>query len=271
MLDVSFLDLLNGELAVTVLVEGLEDLGEVVALALVQKLGGDEGESGLLHGRVVLEVSEVLKGLNSLVLLDGELGELLDPGVFERVGRARSGVLVKGEQAADKVLGILADLLPDAVLERELTLADLLHDLLIGLTVEGGHTGKEDVDEDTAGPDVTLVVVGLVEDLGGDVVRSSELLVKGTVGVVDEGGAEINDLDLVELLVLLEKNVLGLQVAMHDVVLMAVVDAGENLLHEDGGITLAEFSAVKDLVEELTTLANSTFRQKVVLIIREND
>jgi len=53
---------------------------------------------------------------------------------------------------------------------------------------------------------------------------------------------------------------------MHDVVLMAVVDAGEDLLHENGGVALAEFSTVKDLVEELTTLADSTKKGKVALI-----
>ena len=45
---------------------------------------------------------------------------------------------------------------------------------------------------------------------------------------------------------------------MHDVVLMAVVDAGEHLFHENGCVALAEFPAVQDFVEELAALANST-------------
>ena len=69
------------------------------------------------------------------------------------------------------------------------------------------------------------MVVVLVEDLGCDVVRSAELLIEVTVGVIDEGGAEVNDLDLVELFVLLEQDVLRLQVTMYDVCLVAVVDA----------------------------------------------
>ena len=48
------------------------------------------------------------------------------------------------------------------------------------------------------------MVVVLVEDLGSDVVRSAELLVEVAVGVVDEGGAEVDDLDLVKLFVGLE-------------------------------------------------------------------
>ena len=69
------------------------------------------------------------------------------------------------------------------------------------------------------------MVVVLVKDLGCDVVRSAELLIEVTVGVIDEGGAEVNDLDLVELFVLFEQDVLRLQVTMHDVGLVAVVDA----------------------------------------------
>ena len=256
-LEVSFLDLLDGEFTVSVLVEGLEDLGEVVAFALVKELGSDESEGSLLHGGVALEVAEVGEGLNSLGLLDLELSELNDPWVAESIGSAGSGALVEGEQLGDEILGVGADLLPDAVIEREVALTNLLHDLLIGLSVEGRHAGEKDVDEDTAGPDVALVVVALVKNLGGDVVRGAKLLVKWTVRVVDEGGSEINDLDLVELLVLLEKDVLGLEIAMDDVVLMAVVDAGEDLLHEHGGVTLAEFATVKDLIKELTTLADS--------------
>ena len=43
---------------------------------------------------------------------------------------------------------------------------------------------------------------------------------------------------------------------MDDVVLMAVVDALENLLHEDGTVALRELASLKDLVEKLTSLAN---------------
>ena len=43
---------------------------------------------------------------------------------------------------------------------------------------------------------------------------------------------------------------------MDDVLGVAVVDAGENLLHEDSGVTLSELSSGKDLVEKLSTLAD---------------
>ena len=69
------------------------------------------------------------------------------------------------------------------------------------------------------------MVVVFVQNLGGDVVGCAQLLVKISVWVIDERGAEINDLDLVELFIGLKKDVLGLEIAMDDVLLMAVVDA----------------------------------------------
>ena len=113
------------------------------------------------------------------------------------------------------------------------------------------------------------MVVVLVEDLGGDVVRSAELLVEVTVGVVDEGRAEVDDLDLVELFVLLEQDVLRLQVTMHDISLVAVVDAGEDLFHEDSSIALAELTTLEDLVEELTTFADLSNQVIALLILEE--
>ena len=113
------------------------------------------------------------------------------------------------------------------------------------------------------------MVVVLVEDLGGDVVRSAELLVEVTVGVVDEGRAEVDDLDLVELFVLLEQDVLRLQVTMHDISLVAVVDAGEDLFHEDSSIALAELTTLENLVEELTTLADLSDQVIALLVLEE--
>jgi len=113
------------------------------------------------------------------------------------------------------------------------------------------------------------VVIALVENLRGNIVGSAELLVKVTVGIVDEGSTEIDDLNLVELFVLLKQDILGFEIAMHDVGLMAIVDAAENLLHEDGSITLAELAALKDLVEELTALADLRNEVVALLILKE--
>ena len=62
-----------------------------------------------------------------------------------------------------------------------------------------------------------------------------------------------------------EQNILGLQVTMHNALLMAVVDAGEDLLHEYGAISFAELSTLEDFVEELATLAD--LRDQVIALV----
>ena len=62
-----------------------------------------------------------------------------------------------------------------------------------------------------------------------------------------------------------EQNILGLQVTMHNTLLMAVVDAGEDLLHENRAISFAELSTLEDFVEELATLAD--LRDQVIALV----
>ena len=132
---------------------------------------------------------------------------------------------------------------------------------MIRLAIERRQSREEDVCDDSAGPNVTLLVVVLVENLRGDIVRSAKFLVKGSLWVVNKRGSKVNDLDLVELLVLLEEDILRLEITMHDVGLVAVVDAREDLLHENCCVTFCKFASVEDLVEEFTTLADSSFKR----------
>ena len=268
-LQVALLDLIHAELSVAVLVEGLENLGQIVTLLLAHQLRCNERVRGLLEGDITVEATKVVQGAHRHRSVNLERGELGNPRMLEGICRGRTLIRAIGEQGSDKVFCVLRDCLPDAVIEAERALAHLLHNILIGLSIEGGHSREKNICDDTTGPDVALLVVVLVEDLGSDVVRSAELLVKVAVGVVDEGGAKVDDLDLVELFVLLEQDVLRLQVTMHDISLVAVVDAGEDLLHEDSSIALAELTTLENLVEELTTLADLSDQVIALLVLEE--
>ena len=74
--------------------------------------------------------------------------------------------------------------------------------------VEGWLTTEKNVANNSTTPDVALSSVVLVEDLRGNVVGSSEFLIKRLVRVIDKRGSEVNDLDLVKFLVLFKKDVL---------------------------------------------------------------
>ena len=43
---------------------------------------------------------------------------------------------------------------------------------------------------------------------------------------------------------------------MNNVVFVAIVDALEYLFHENGGITLREFTSLKNFIEQLSSLAD---------------
>ena len=54
-----------------------------------------------------------------------------------------------------------------------------------------------------------------------------------------------------------------------DIVLMAVVDALENLLHKDSTITLGELSSLEDLIEQFSSLADFCDEVVSFLILEE--
>ena len=216
MLKVSLLDFFVGKLSVSVLVERLEDLGEAVTLCLAQKLTGNESEGSLLHGGVGVEGFQVAEGGHSLRLIDLDGGELNDPWVLQGSLGTWAVLLLVGEELGDEVLAVVRDVVPDFVIEGEASSAHFLHDLLIALTIERWHAGEKDVADDSAGPDIAFGSVVLVQNFWGNVVWSTKLLIKLLVGVVHEGGSEVNNLDLVKLLVLLKKDVLGFEISIED-------------------------------------------------------
>jgi len=266
---VTFLHFLDGELSVSVLVKGAENLGQVVSLSLREELGGNEGVGSLLEGLVDAETLHVVKYAEGEGLVDGEVGELGQPCVVKSLRSGWSLVLVIGKQLSDEVLGLIRDDVPDSVVKVERSLSHLAHDLLVALTVEGRHAGQKDVSNDTCRPDVALVVIVLVQDFWGNVVWGTEFLVEGSAWVVHEGGTEVDNLDLIEFFVLFKQNVLWLEISVDNVVLMAVVDALEYLLHEDGSITLREFASLENLIEKFTSLADLGNEVVSLLILEE--
>jgi len=125
----------------------------------------------------------------------------------------------------DEIFTLLGYVVPDGVGEGELADLDFLHDLLIGRTVEGRHTREDDVGDDTARPNIALGSVVLGQNLGGDVVRSTQLLIENRILTEGNRGTEVDDLNLIKLLVLLEQDIFRLKITMHDVVGVTIVNA----------------------------------------------
>jgi hypothetical protein len=107
---------------------------------LAHELGSDESVGGLLEGNIAVKAGKVVEGAHGEVLIDLEGGQLRDPRVLEGLLGRGPLLRVVGQKGTNEALGVLGDGLPDAVVEGELAFADFLHDLLVGLTVEGRHT-----------------------------------------------------------------------------------------------------------------------------------
>jgi len=98
MLEVTLLDFLDREFTISVLVEGLEDLGKVVFLSLGEELGGDESIGSLLEGLVHTESLHVVENTQGKGLIYSKGTKLNQPWVGEDLLGRWSLILVVGEK-----------------------------------------------------------------------------------------------------------------------------------------------------------------------------
>ena len=123
--------------------------------------------------------------------------------------------------------------------------------------VEGRIPAEEDVEDDSTTPNVALGVVGASEHLGRDVVGGADLELHLLGRVKDLGGSKVDDLESGVGLTTFEEHVLRLEVAMDDVVGVAVEDGGQELSHNDSGVVLSERLLMCETVKEFATRAKS--------------
>jgi hypothetical protein len=97
----------------------------------------------------------------------------------------------------DEYLGLVGDVLPLDALEGDVAEGDVLKDLLIVLPVERRVTREQDVQDHTASPHITFLVILLLEDLGGDVEGGAHAGVHILVRFEGTGEPEVNYFDLV--------------------------------------------------------------------------
>lgn len=135
-------------------------------------------------------------------------------------------LLLVSEEFCDEIFALVRDLVPSLVIKRECSSTYLLHDFLIALAIEWRNSTEKNVADNSATPYIAFSAVVLVENFWCDVIRCSKLFIELLVWIIDKGSSEVNDLDLVELFVLLEKDILWFQVSVHNIVLMAVINAG---------------------------------------------
>ena len=124
--------------------------------------------------------------------------------------------------------------------------------------VERRLTNKEDIGDDTDSPDVDLVVIfNLSTELWGHVEWASKGQCLLLVWIVSCSKSKVRqfNVDLIgsRIRVVLTEDVLGLQVSMHDVLLMHEVESEEELLDHISGLHFSKLLHLANLFKKVAT------------------
>ncbi|KAI3480495.1 hypothetical protein L1887_57341 [Cichorium endivia] len=164
---------------------------------------------------------------------------------FSAAGVGGSGRRVDDEHLAEQ----MARLLRQVRRQRIDAVVDLFEERRDVLVVERQSAAQHDVQDHAARPDVDLGpgVQPSGDDLGRGVVGAAAARLEKVAVGHDVGEAKVADLD-VEVLV--EQQILGLEVAVDDLVTVAVLHGADDLLEEAPCLWLGHAAAVDNVLEE---------------------
>mmetsp|Transcript_98961 Transcript_98961/g.308385 ORF Transcript_98961/g.308385 Transcript_98961/m.308385 type:complete len:396 (-) Transcript_98961:491-1678(-) len=234
-------ELLGGQQAVPVLVEGGERVPEHLDLVLAE-LARDDVEGGLLQLVLRSEGPQVIDQAGGQCDILGLRRLVRDPDVLQCLRRREPLLRVQLEKHPDKMFGIFRDILPVGSHKAEVPKAHLRQDISVSVPMERWVAAKQHVHDDPATPQVRSLVVLAGEDLRRHVVGRARLRREHRVGPELPGEAEVDDLQAAPLDAVFrgEEEVLGFQVSVADAVLVHVVDGAEDVLHHHRGLDLGE-------------------------------
>lgn len=107
------------------------------------------------------------------------------------------------------------------------------------LTVEGRSTTEKNVEKDPASPVVNLLSVFTRYDLRSKVHGGPFRLIFILFLFENLGNTKINELDTLNIVLFLQKNVLRFKIPVADVVVMQVCNSRQNLPHDHGSLPLS--------------------------------
>lgn len=180
---------------------------------------------------------------------------VLYPGVVEGIQGADSVVWVELKQLADQILGVSAHTVPLWLVKGVLARKHRLNDFLVVLPVKRWVSAEQDIQDHSATPKVTLVIIVLLENFRGDVVRSTVLLRHFLAWNVRSRRSEIDNGDARLVAGAVKEQILGLEISVNNVATVAVVDRRKYLLDDVGCVLLAEILFLSDLFEKFSSIA----------------
>lgn len=185
------------------------------------------------------------------------------PGMAEDLLDSDAGVFGV-EDPQDQLHQPAAELLLVEQRVVDLPSLDVCDDLLDGVSSNRRLSGRQHEQNDAEGPYVAALIVAALEDLGRDVVGSADQGVLALllhqllpqIFVPLEGQSEVDEHE-VQGLVVDQQEVLGLEVAVHNLVLVAVVDDADHLREERPSVGLREVALPLQPAEQLAALAET--------------
>mmetsp|Transcript_50130 Transcript_50130/g.144433 ORF Transcript_50130/g.144433 Transcript_50130/m.144433 type:complete len:220 (+) Transcript_50130:694-1353(+) len=192
------------------------------------------------------------------------------------VARAEPRRRVHKQEAPDEVLGRVGHIRPLLSLEGVPSLDDAVADVA---AEERGVPGQHHEQQAPQSPKVNLLVArARRQDLRGGVQERADLGLQLDPPQDPATEAEVDDLDNhvlrpITFLRIDDKDILGLDVPMHDAMLVAIQQGGRDLLDDLHGIGLAEAAKRHDAVEELATcdaLHNQVEALSVLVHVQES-
>ena len=137
---------------------------------------------------------------------------------------------IVGEKLAQKVFSLWRDVVKGRNIKVGGRLTNLLDYVKFGLADEGRPACKKHVADDANAPQVALFVILAKKHFGSDVVRGADAVGYELILLFEEGGGtEVTQLDD-EALFRVDKDVLQLEVTVHDALVVDVRSSRQQLL-----------------------------------------
>mmetsp|Transcript_22413 Transcript_22413/g.19338 ORF Transcript_22413/g.19338 Transcript_22413/m.19338 type:complete len:207 (-) Transcript_22413:392-1012(-) len=153
-------------------------------------------------------------------------------------------------------------------LERESALSNFFHNFLVIITIKRWESTKENVEDDTARPNVTLFIITTTKDLRGYIIRCTKASFQLIFGVKDSRSTKINQFNHGSFAWIFQHDILGFQIPMNNVILVAVIYCTKDLMHNVGGFSFGEKLLFSDSVKQFTSCKHFSDNVEILLILK---
>lgn len=187
----------------------------------------------------------------------------LEPRVIHRVIQRYPVLWIFHQQFGYQVFGRIRHVFELIPLERELSVRDVLENVLVVSAPKGWVARQEHLHADSQGPDVAFLVLATPQHFRRDLLRCSfDALLFEIFDFVAE--TEVNDFHVGFEGLFRQQKIFGLQISVTQPLSMTVLERAEYLPHLFLDVTLLYLTQIHDLLEDFSAFAE--FHDEVLVI-----